>query len=205
MQRIPTFFLIYWNCLTKNTFSLNKKNFIILCPIKFWTSDQNMENCCLFLFFCCADCDWRREPKRAASTGWQWCCRLFNANSMKAVSMSTWSTVVWHQLRSSVSNSWIAGSRFKGSCTGEASSVVGLEKHEKFKQGDSADNEDELCFVCYKNCKWQAIHHSFGFRADSDWMAFWLADWLTECRMCTLTGQRGGGAGWRADCAPFLS
>lgn len=63
---------------------------------------------------------------------------------------------------------------------GKASSVVGLEKHEKFKQGDSADNEDELCFVCYKNCKWQAIHHSFGFRADSDWMPFWLADWLTD-------------------------
>lgn len=62
----------------------------------------------------------------------------------------------------------------------EASSVVGLEKHEKFKQGDSADNEDELCFVCYKNCKWQAIHHSFGFQAYSDWMPFWLADWLTD-------------------------
>jgi len=33
------------------------------------------------------------------------------------------------------------------------SCAVGLEKHEKFKQGGNADNEDELCFVCYKNCK----------------------------------------------------
>lgn len=60
--------------------------------------------------------------------------------------------------------------------------AVGLEKHEKFKQGDSTYNEDELCFVCYKNCKWQAIHHSFGFRADG------LADWLDRSGMDWPTG-----------------
>lgn len=44
------------------------------------------------------------------------------------------------------------------------------------------DDEDEPRHCCvlsgYKNCKWQAIHHSFGFSS-------WLTDWLTD--------QRGGG------------
>lgn len=108
------------NSLTKNIFTLilfceKKKNFIILCrcrPIKFWTSlTKTWQKLFLFLW------DARTKKGRVLSLGWQWCCRLFNANSMKAVSMSTWSTLLSvSSLQSLVSNSRIAGSRFQVLC-----------------------------------------------------------------------------------------